>query len=570
MEMSEQSNFTNRANPTRPDTHPRNQLVPRPQAIVVPRRHGTILVEPSPANLVDFLTTPHQGRTLAAETVEVSGIALSTLADLARRECMDAMARFARETGFDGPPADAVKRPWIITGHQVEFYHPGVWAKVILTDTLARRCNGLAIDLLVDHDTVEHLGFAIPYWSGARLEKRMVQWAATSNLPAEFLLAPQGDQKQHWLEEIEQFPLAASDSMRDFIESWRMDSQLEYVPWMSRARRRFEQAHRIHVHHVPCGYLCSGVAWHSFVLAWIRNARIWCDSYNAALDQYRLERGITKPGRPMPDLAIARHEIELPFWIYGDHQPRQRLVLNENNGLYLTCGTHRIDVADIMTGNLVAAGETLRQRLDAADLRVRPRALTLTMFTRLLLSDLFIHGIGGALYDQMTDQIMEQLFRACPAYACASAGWLLPVAAQIDQGQTDTADTFALKWQRHHLRCNPELLVPAAQLTGVAMDLARQRRELIGRIAQSLAADRQEHRRRSSRWLQRRGDFRQLHDINRLLLARFAAQTDALDAQVAEAESVRENLLVAAWREYFLAMHPRESLESLIRAIHST
>ena len=46
--------------------------------------------------------------------------------------------------------------------------------------------------------------------------------------------------------------------------------------------------------------------------------------------------------------------------------------------------------------------------------RLRPRALITTMFARLVLSDIFIHGIGGAKYDQVTDAIVRRFFAVEP------------------------------------------------------------------------------------------------------------------------------------------------------------
>ena len=43
---------------------------------------------------------------------------------------------------------------------------------------------------------------------------------------------------------------------------------------------------------------------------------------------------------------------------------------------------------------------------------MRTRALATTLFARLLLADVFIHGIGGAKYDQVTDEICEDFLAA--------------------------------------------------------------------------------------------------------------------------------------------------------------
>ena len=48
--------------------------------------------------------------------------------------------------------------------------------------------------------------------------------------------------------------------------------------------------------------------------------------------------------------------------------------------------------------------------LATRSIRLRTRALTTTMFCRYLLGDLFIHGIGGAKYDELGDSIARRFF----------------------------------------------------------------------------------------------------------------------------------------------------------------
>ena len=75
-------------------------------------------------------------------------------------------------------------------------------------------------------------------------------------------------------------------------------------------------------------------------------------------------------------------------------------------------------------------GMTRLRELETRGVRIRPRALLTTMFARLLLGDLFFHGIGGAKYDQLTDAIVQEFFGfRPPAFAVLTATWKLPVAA---------------------------------------------------------------------------------------------------------------------------------------------
>ena len=50
------------------------------------------------------------------------------------------------------------------------------------------------------------------------------------------------------------------------------------------------------------------------------------------------------------------------------------------------------------------------RELAARKVRLRTCALTTTLFSRFLLGDLFIHGIGGAKYDELGDEIARRFF----------------------------------------------------------------------------------------------------------------------------------------------------------------
>ena len=61
---------------------------------------------------------------------------------------------------------------------------------------------------------------------------------------------------------------------------------------------------------------------------------------------------------------------------------------------------------------------------------IRPRALTLTLWARLLVCDFFVHGIGGAKYDRITDGIFRRYYRCePPPYGCVTATLRLPAAS---------------------------------------------------------------------------------------------------------------------------------------------
>ncbi len=532
---------------------------PRSSRIFVPRRHGQVLLEPT-GTVLHQAVIARRGKSAGW----ISSEPWPALAAVARRELYESLCAHAKLQDIPPPPADVLQQPWIITGHQNEFYHAGVWAKVLLADRLARWTGALAIDLLVDHDRVDPFGFVVPVRKGDRLQKELVRWAHASPLPAEQLSAPSAAARRAWIENIFANSPVRSDALEQFLGFLAEDSQPHLVPWLSGARRRFEISLGLNVWHVPCSRLCEGVAWTAFVLAWLREARAWSGAYNAALGRYRAARRISDPGRPMPDLLRTDQHIELPFWIYSDNQPRARLMLDDAGERGILYSDRLLPVASFLAGELIAAAPRLHEALARQRLHIRPRALTLTMFIRLHLSDLFIHGIGGALYDQITDEILRSIFQVCPSYACVSAGWLLPAADEV----ASLPDPARLRAQRHHLAHNPQLLIAAgAAASGSADNLLQERQETIERIKTSLREDRGRRRRDASNRLVRGELFRRLHAINERLGELAPGVMQDIESQIVQAGIARENAAVAAWREYFFALHSRESLRELLARI---
>ena len=75
-----------------------------------------------------------------------------------------------------------------------------------------------------------------------------------------------------------------------------------------------------------------------------------------------------------------------------------------------------------------AAVEQLRQ-LRRRGVKLRSRALITTLWARLVLGDLFLHGIGGAKYDQVTHLLIERFFGLpAPGILVLSATLHLPIA----------------------------------------------------------------------------------------------------------------------------------------------
>jgi hypothetical protein len=115
--------------------------------------------------------------------------------------------------------------------------------------------------------------------------------------------------------------------------------------------------------------------------------------YNSALSEYRRFHRIKNMAQPLPDL----HKGELPFWRVRNGE---RTALREGDPIH--------------------------------DPDIYPRAVTLTLFCRMHIADLMIHGTGGGRYDQITDRIIRDFFATeAAAFTVATATLSLDVRADI-------------------------------------------------------------------------------------------------------------------------------------------
>ncbi len=135
--------------------------------------------------------------------------------------------------------------------------------------------------------------------------------------------------------------------------------------------------------------------------------------YNDAAHTYRKAHHIRSSSHPVPDLAEQGEWFEAPLWIYGNDSPQRKAAwarLSDDEIVISDRAGREIRV-DIRYPKLAAEKLT---SLMGPNLKLRPRALMTTMYARLVLSDLFLHGIGGGKYDQLGDMIMRSFFMITP------------------------------------------------------------------------------------------------------------------------------------------------------------
>jgi hypothetical protein len=91
--------------------------------------------------------------------------------------------------------------------------------------------------------------------------------------------------------------------------------------------------------------------------------------------------------------------------------------------------------------------------------RLRPRALVTTLVSRLLVADVFVHGIGGAAYDAITDDVVRRLVGSDPPRHAVVSGTLrLPLAETFPglEATNPAATLAATRALLRDLRYHPE------------------------------------------------------------------------------------------------------------------
>ena len=246
--------------------------------------------------------------------------------------------------------------------------------------------------------------------------------------------------------------------------------------------------------------------------------------------------------------------VEAPFWVWRDRSPRRRPLMARQNPKSLDL---RIAGETEILGSLrlspdrdaCCAIEDL-QDLARRGIRIRTRALTTTMFARLLLGDLFVHGIGGAKYDELGDEVIRGFFGIAPPefLTLSMTRWLgLPYEAQAVE-DLDRLDRLA-----RDLQYNPDRILAENPDPAIQSLILDKKNAIDGPIST--------RRERSAR-------FREIRRMNSLLSAFLTTESERLSVQKEQLNKRKRDNSLATGRDWSLALHSgshwRSSMQSLL------
>ena len=432
--------------------------------------------------------------------------------------------------------------PVIATGHQAEFFHAGVLAKTIAAALLAQARGGTAVYLTVDSDTPKSTQIAIPDRGESGLERRQIVIPGIDvDLPME---SQRAARESDWTAFFNALATATSEvemlsTFRGaFIAATRTgDLSGAFAVGQNAVLSSLDLPP---VTCVKMSQIADGPEFRTFAAHWLANAAPFAAHYNAAQLAYRERNGVRNWQRPAPPLTIEGDRVETPLWAYRATGARCKLFAARASSTSGAAVQLFADHTPIGTSDALADGW-----------HIRPKALLLSAFARLVLGDLFLHGIGGAKYDEMTEDFIRACFGCEPgAMACVSATLhLLPpigVSGELAAAEHRLRD-FAYNPQRYGRDFPPRMLLD--------------REAAITRVLK-LRAERAPR-------AQRRAAFDSLRTaIGNLAAAAQPAHAALLADRDRLAALSRENA-IATDREYFYGLHRRSELATLLGRIRA-
>ena len=201
-------------------------------------------------------------------------------------------------------------------------------------------------------------------------------------------------------EEVERFLDALED--RPLPES-------DYVGRAITLRRIWEEPATGGFLELPVSLISQTSTFLSFAKRIIDDIENFSKIYNGELARYRKERKLRYKANPFPDLAVGADYFETPFWLITE-DGREALFAKKDAGQLFLKGANT---------ETIPAKEVFEEQKWG----IRPKAITLSIFLRLYVCDLFIHGVGGARYDNVTNGIIKLYYKKEPPglYTCVSA-----------------------------------------------------------------------------------------------------------------------------------------------------
>ncbi|MBT6496547.1 MAG: hypothetical protein HOL01_18595 [Planctomycetaceae bacterium] len=543
--------------PAEPQWIKQQLRVPRDDETLFARPDLSAVIEDARDNVVQFDRT----------SIDLAGRTLGQLREWSRKDILQAARQYTAQLTGE-PISEQANGLLLVAGHQPSLFHPGVWVKNFAVGALAKSCSGTALNLIVDNDTLSSTQMRVPVGDRNSPQIEMVPfdderppqpWEEAKVANGQ-LFASFGNRVGALMSKWNLEPLLGG-MWPDAVEVANASGSLRDA--LTAARHRQEQRWGCENLELPISRVCELNPFLWFASHLLVELPRFRDVHNEVLGEFRKVNRIRSRTHPVPELS-AEHDgwLEAPFWVWraGEDQRQRAFAKQVGQEIHLSDGKETIAKLPLSPGGEACCAVEALRELPQRGIRLRTRALTTTLFSRLCLSDLFVHGIGGSKYDEMTDRIIHRFYRLSPpSFLTLSATLHLPLAEPFS---VSTDDVTRLRRLQRDLAYNSDRYLTDGDNANVD-SLITEKQQLIAEQKDATAGNlsRRQRRLRSRRNHDR---FRRLREIGASLSELTVERQQQIETESSDVEQQLAANAILTNRELPFCLYPDEKLRSFM------
>jgi hypothetical protein len=541
-----------------------------------------VLAVPPLAGGIDVAGRNHAA--LTDHKLNVQGRTLGCLREWTRDEVLSAARDYTAELLNATAPGDGTIEPepaappandlLFVAGHQPALFHPGVWAKNFAVYGMSTRARGMSLNLSVDTDLMPSSTIRVPLRTAGDPKIERVHFDRDR---------PRGPWEENAILDRGLFD-SFGERICEKLEPWGFTPVIrQQWPEAVRAAGRFERlcdsliASRLRLERrfgvynleLPISRMCELDPFLWFACHLLAHLPRFVAVHNQVLAEYRQVNHIRSRTHPVPELKCKGDSCEAPFWVWrrGESVRSRVFACQVDREIVLSDGKTEFARLPLAPDREACCAVEVLRELPKQGIRFRARALTTTLFSRICLADVFVHGIGGAKYDEMTDRIMARFLGVSPpGFLTLTASLYLPPA---ENGAVTAEDESRLVRLLRELRWNADrhLEVSADSET----------RELIAKKAElesQLGAARAKSKTSTSEPVRSRTyssenfeRFREMQETNHRLAEKAAPLTQRASEELAQVRRRLASHSLLHDREFAFSLYPEDKLRRLMASL---
>lgn len=276
------------------------------------------------------------------------------------------------------------------TCHQLQFFHPGIGIRFHLVD-LVQREEKCVIFMDTDRTNIRVrvpcVGKKHTHGRGIHvgLPPKVFDFVVSEKPLYTFSSLDSGRVHRFFKEVACQLEKDFGDTDCDPMQEFQRFSQIflgqdHLLPLRERLADAFIRFNGMKTKHMFLSELLADEEYSEFIRRIFMEAERFRAVYNQSIDRFSDLFRFRFKNYPFPKLR----EGEIPFWIIRDHRRYQ-------------LSTNSVDLSDVRRYTTV------------------PKASPLTLFLRLHVAGVFMHGVGGANYEWINDKILERFYHVHPS-----------------------------------------------------------------------------------------------------------------------------------------------------------